>query len=237
MTTRDDAFDNFRIRAPIGVVAVMREIIHGRAIVSVSFNEGRDGLVTALLAIDADAQELALDIGATPAANERFLAAERFTAVTSVDQIRIEFACTRPRLAAWKGLPAFRAPLPGSVLRLQRRNTYRVKLPSGLPMHCFVPGAAGETKLRLLDLSVGGVALVGAEGQVTEAEGTILRQCRVELPDHAPFIVDLEVRSALPLRDGRTLRQRIGCRFVDLPGATTALIQRVILGIERSLHR
>lgn len=230
--------DNFRIYSAPEVIGLMREMIMRRALLTVHFNEGRESIVTILLSVNPEFEEVVFDRGADGSSNDHLLHASKLTFVTSLDHIKIQFQCPRAYDTTFDGKPAFRMRIPSSVLRLQRRNTYRVKLPQAHPVLCRIPraGAAEPVKLRVLDLSVEGVALVAEHGQIELHEGDKVKGCRIDLPDH-PLQVDLEVRNALEILDPSGHRWRYGCRFVNLPGAMAALVQRVILSIERAQHR
>ncbi len=229
--------DNFRIYSAPEIIGLMREMISRRALLTVHFNEGRESIVTVLLDVNPEFEEVVFDRGADGGSNDHLLHASKLTFVTALDHIKIQFQCARAYDTTFEGKPAFRMRIPGSILRLQRRNTYRVKLPQTHPVLCRVPRGGGDpVKLRVLDLSVEGVALVAEHGQIDLHEGDKLKGCRIDLPDH-PLQVDLEVRNALEILDPSGLRSRYGCRFVNLPGSMAALIQRVILAIERAQHR
>jgi c-di-GMP-binding flagellar brake protein YcgR len=128
--------------------------------------------------------------------------------------------------------------LPASLVRLQRRQAYRVRLPSSMHAQCRVARDAPRDalELQIIDLSVGGIAMACNAADWQAQIGEHLAGCRIGLPDAHGFDVELEVRNVTPLRDGKS-RVRVGCQFVNLPGATAADVQRLILHVERATHR
>lgn len=234
----DLRLDRCRILDRAGILAVLREILARRALITLHFHEGREFIVTTLLAVDADLEEIVVDWGADLEADRHLLQADRLAAVTFVDHIRIQFATGRARESVHAGAPAFRIRRPDEVLRLQRRNYYRVKVPAGRPVTCAVPDPARPGAfhdLRVLDLSVGGIALIAKVEESDRQPGDVLEGCRIGLPDHGDFEVALAVRSVERLAPvGRRELRRLGCEFLGLPARLAGRVQRYILQVERS---
>jgi c-di-GMP-binding flagellar brake protein YcgR len=124
--------------------------------------------------------------------------------------------------------------MPDSVVRLQRREYYRVVTPLVRPLVCDTPDPADARRtlpLRVLDLSAGGMALLVPQEKAPFAIGDTLEGCSLELPEAGRVIFNASVRSlALHARPSGT---RIGCSFLRLPGHAHKMIQRLILGLER----
>jgi c-di-GMP-binding flagellar brake protein YcgR len=128
--------------------------------------------------------------------------------------------------------------IPASLIRLQRREYYRISTPITYPIVCtlVVPeeNGGGTLKLPLVDISCVGVALLD-EKKILKAEfGTIYENSQIDLPGAGPISVTLQVRNSqnLVLMNHKTTR-RIGFQFIDLPPAVMAQVQKVIIKIER----
>ncbi len=234
----DSQIDNCLIHNRIEIIALLREMVAKRSLLTIHFNEGAEFIVTTVLAVNPEFEEVVVDWGADRQADLHLLQAERLTAVTLVDHIKVQFSTGRPQETVFEGGPAFRMRLPSSVLRLQRRNFYRVKVPMGRPVICRVTHPAQPAKLldlRVLDLSVGGLALLVNPAEFDREPGGHIEDCRISIPDHGHFHATLEVRNAELLAEGAKARlKRLGCQFVDLPPHVTGQIQRYILQVERS---
>jgi c-di-GMP-binding flagellar brake protein YcgR len=155
--------------------------------------------------------------------------------------VKLQFHAQCSELTQFDGQPAVRVRLPRTLLRLQRRENYRVKTPILRPPLCHVPAAAGRpsAELRVSDLSCGGLALTIRPGEPRLDSGMVVTDCVLLLPGLEETIgVDLEVRHTADSMDstGRALRA-CGCRFVDLPGPAETMIQRYILAVERERRR
>jgi c-di-GMP-binding flagellar brake protein YcgR len=178
-----------------------------------------------------------LDFSANAESNRRALAASELHAETQVDNIRIEFDAAGAEEVLYDERPAMRIRIPASVTRLQRRDSYRIKLPQNRAVYCRMPsedGSGRETPIRIFDLSVGGFALIDVPPTLNLVPGSVVRGCRIDLPSTGTVPSDVEivhiVESKLP--NGRISR-RCGCRFLNLLPATVTLIQRFINRVER----
>jgi len=130
---------------------------------------------------------------------------------------------------------AFRVPWPEAVLRMQRRESYRLPL-SATATATLLPGADADGRtLRVLDLSAGGLALAVPDDAIHGFQpGTRLPPCRLQLGDAEPVPVAVEV--AWTARDGvrgNTAWWRAGCRFAELPAALEQQLMQYIFRIER----
>jgi c-di-GMP-binding flagellar brake protein YcgR len=120
------------------------------------------------------------------------------------------------------------------MLRFQRRDCYRLKVPLGRPLLCSVPANDQGTErvsLRVRDISVAGVGLTDYPKQFRVAAGIVWPACRIDLPDLGRLVGDIEV---LHTTEGDA--RRCGCRFRNLPFPMQNLIQRYITKIEREQH-
>jgi c-di-GMP-binding flagellar brake protein YcgR len=125
--------------------------------------------------------------------------------------------------------------LPDSMIRLQRRENYRVLTP-----RCTiqVPAEATDAAQRLVfpvqNLSAGGLALIDDKLKLDATRGRQYTECELQLPGAQTFQASLRVMNSqdITLYDGRSAR-RIGCEFVNLGGATLALVQRYVSKVQR----
>jgi len=225
--------DRFRIHSRMEIVGLLRSVSAHRELVTVQFGGAQDFIVTAVLAVDHDAEEVVFDYGADESAMQRLLRAERLRVATQLDHVRISFNAGAAAAVSFEGGAAFRTGLPDSVLRLQRRDSYRLKIPLGRPLVCQVPpaGDGAPLAIKVRDISVCGVGLTDYPTSFVVAAGQVLAGCRINLPELGSLVADLEVMHAV----GGEVR-RCGCRFRNLPLAMANLIQRYITKVEREQH-
>jgi c-di-GMP-binding flagellar brake protein YcgR len=205
--------------------------------ITMFFNEGHDMLLTDLVRYGNDG--LDFDIGPSPETNRKALAAERLFCVARLDGVKIQFILNGLRQAMVDGQPTFHAALPDGILRLQRRESYRLKLSLVRPVKCKlqVPLANGKLlplEATIADISCGGVCLVDVPIDCPLAVGQEIPACEIDLPGVGKITAGLNVRNFSETRNGLGVHSwRVGYAFVGLPGPMSNLIQRYIINTER----
>lgn len=224
--------ERFRVRTRAEILSILRSLMDQNSLVTVYFNGGHDFFLTALLAIDDGGATLTFDRGTDERQNQRLSRAPAARLEAYLDHIRVEFSIGTIATVGFEGKPAFRAPLPPSLLRIQRRESYRVHVPISRPIVCELPpaGATGQPVLaQVRDISIGGVALVDFPAAFQLVPGTVFEHCRLHLNRTEMVMVGLELvrvyraRNALP-----GASQLVGCRFLHLNAKIEAQLQRLI---------
>lgn len=231
-------YTQYLLRTKNEILFILRGLLASTDHLTIYFNEGRDFLLSAVIQVDDEG--LTLDYGGSMEANQRALAAERLFCVTTHDKIRVQFALRGLRQIDYQGQPAFRTALPESVLRLQRREYYRLTTPVAHPIKCQIPvmkegGLCFTTmEANVVDISGGGLAMMVPPAGLIFSAGDVFENCRIELADVGVLITTLKVRNVfdVTLRTG-TQVARAGCQFANLPRQMLTLIQRYIIKVER----
>jgi c-di-GMP-binding flagellar brake protein YcgR len=230
-------FEQYQIYSRTEVIGLLREIIRRRVLVTIHFGGGAQFIVTSLLAINPDFEELVFDCGAEKEANKGLARSNRFTIVTFVNHVKIQFSGQRMEETAYEGTPALRMRMPDSILRFQRREYFRTPV-SGKPLLCRIPpqvkdGQAFE--VRIVDIGCGGIALLGPVDDRQIETGTILSNCRIDLPEVGTVTTGIEICNLAELTTPTGIKQRRwGCRFANIPGAMVTMIQRYVNTAERN---
>jgi flagellar brake protein len=232
-STSDDG--KYRIYGRVEIAFILRAIMKSGALVTAYFGQGNDFIVTALLAVDTDAESIIIDGGSNTVLNERLVRGQHLKIVSSQDGVKVEFEVDRVEPASFEGRLAFQISFPESMLKLQRREYYRLAMPVLNPLKCQIrlpDGTVAETVVG--DISLGGVSLMGEHPKLTLELGTIFENCRIQLPDLGVLQIKLIVRNSFPItmRNG-TVVKRTGCAFLDMPSQQQAMIQRYIIRLER----
>lgn len=219
---------------------LMRALLQKGALVTLHFEQGAAFILTALIAVSEDGNWIYLDYGGSEDMNQRALRAEKLVAATMLDKVKIQFSLSGLQATQASGRPVFAARLPETVLRLQRREFFRLTAPIANPIRCQLTlrldsEAPRELEAPLLDISGGGVGLMmPSELQGRMQIGLRIPDCHLNLPDEGAIHATLCVRNAFNStnRAGQAYL-RVGCEFVDLPGTALTLVQRYITRIER----
>ncbi len=226
--------DAYRIYSRPEIVMLLRELAARRSRLTVYFDRGAGFIVTCLLAVNPDFEELVIDCDSDAAANAQMVRASGLSFVTHLDRIRIQFEAPRAEPTIMDGLPALRVRLPQSMVRLQRREYFRVTTSTVRPLVCETPDPTDPRNtlaLRVIDLSAGGLALLAAGDKAPFEIGATLEGCSLDLPEAGRVVFNADVRT-ISIHT-RPKGVRIGCAFQSLPGHANKLIQRQILAMER----
>ena len=200
--------------------------------------ESQESIISSLLEIDQTSGGLILDGMNDHPFNRKALPGAKIRIETSMENIRIIFDTSVAELTQYQGSPAIRARLPETLVRLQRREHFRVSLPIVKPVQCIIPpsvvGNPEPLNTVVLDISLGGVAIAEHIGIFDPRTGDTLTQCEIALPNVGLLKVDLRVHSVAQVaaRTGRK-KKRVGCSFVELPNPLAATLQRFIMNLER----
>jgi len=232
----------FLLHSRIDIIAVLRDIARSRTLVHVHLGSGYDSMLTPLLGVDTAAGEILIDASGSPKLNRNLLQAQRLLFYTSLDKVQIRFTTAAARRVEHEGREAFSVRLPETMLRLQRRECYRVIAPVTRPIQCFVPleqpHGVRYVETRVHDISQGGVALIVRRDDLPAEAGKRYPNCRLVLPDSGAAVVTLETVFAcdVELLNEQTLG-RVGCKYVRPSMPALSLIQRHMMKLEREQTR
>lgn len=230
----------YRLHSRREIVALLRTIGEQKQMLNMLANRDSTAIVTTILKVDDAAGKLILDCAQRAHMNASILQSDNISFETALEQVRILFFVDRVEECTYEDAPALQIELPQSMIRVQRREFYRVPTLAGVPVSCTItipqPGS-GEGRpvtMVLQNVSGGGIALIDAHGVLEPTIGRVYRNCRIDLPGGTLVVTSLELRNAQQVRlpNGQPAN-RLGCLFVDLPHAMLAAIQRYITKLER----
>lgn len=203
-----------------------------------SVHFGGELFLTTLLTAHHD-KGLIFDCSGSPEINRRFLASEHNIFVGRPGGIHVQFATGRAYETLFSGSKAFAVALPKTLVRLQRRETFRIETPRSRPLS-FVGRLAGGALLSQPghDISVAGIGLIAGALPDGLVPGTVLEKCRFALPeDEHDFSFSATLRHVTEQEGRAGQRQwRLGLQFNDLQPAEQNRIQRYIARVERERH-
>lgn len=234
-----DHYSQYLIRETREIAYVLRQVASHRAMITAYFGKTGEFLLTSVLEVTADNRHILLDLGKDSELIGKAMSEGQLLCATQIEKVKIQFVLEQIELTDHEGFPAIRAPLPGLLLRLQRREYYRLAAGTLDSLNCHIPLPGGRMiNARVLDISGGGIAIIAPpEGNSLEAD-KVFDNCRLDLPDSAPVIVSLHVRNIFRMktRGGQEV-MRVGCQLLNLPAAAANQIQRYILKAERERNQ
>jgi len=234
-----DDYSKYLLHSKKEILFILRAMRDKGDLITVYFNHGNDFLLTSLLSVSAEANAMQLDPGSNSVMNRKALEADKLIFMATHDKVKIQFTVKRLAKSEYQGREAFRATIPDELLRLQRREFYRLTAPIAHPLRCVIPlrmadGSRTTVETTVIDISGGGLGVMAPPEGLEFETDHLFENCRIELPEVGTVLATLRVRNIFEFttRSGAKTR-RAGCQFVDLPGPMLTLIQRYIIRIER----
>jgi flagellar brake protein len=242
MQTQDNSrlenWHDYEVDSRREIIALLRAIGEKTQLIRMLVRGEADVCVTSILEVDPDTDSVYIDCSIDPEQNRRILAANRLAFETTLDKIRILFSAEQAVATTYNGGPALQITLPPSLIRLQRREFYRMPTPVSNPVRAMIPlpldQGGGSAIVPLADISCGGIAILDNKLVLGNTIGQKYLDCRLDLPDIGSVTTGLRIRNSmeLTLLNNKSNR-RLGCEFVDISRANLAMVQRYITKLER----
>lgn len=232
------AHSRYAVWSKSEIIHILHSIQNQNILVSLSTEKTGDVFLSSIIDIDPRSNMLVMDPAQNRAVNERFVSGQKIMFEAMLDQVRVYFTSARIWHCIHKGEAGLCMHIPESIIRLQRRDYFRVHLPSSRPVLCGIP-AQGNTGIAdwlaaiVEDISLGGIAILLNDGEMRAEYGMALKGCRFSLPDVGEIEADLEIRNVtqIPLKKGGK-KIRLGCQFVSLNSTFQTKLQRYIIKLE-----
>ncbi len=228
---------DYEIESRKEIVSLLRGIGDKNQLIRMLIQGEADVCVTSILEVDDQLDTVVLDSSIDPEQNKRILNSQGLSFETTLDKVRILFAAERVEPTVFEGNPAFKMSVPPTLIRLQRREFYRIATPVTNPVRVVIAlpeDMGGITTFPLADISCGGIAILDNKMLLGDAIGKEFPSCRIDLPEIGQVTTALQVRNSLDLTllNNKTNR-RLGCEFVNIQRGMLAYVQRYITKLER----
>jgi len=222
--------ERFAIYSRTEIVALLRQLRDKQVLVTLYYDQSAGFTVSNVLDVNEGFEELILDRTSDANVQRAIYASKQLVVVAFLDNVKLQFSVGTAEAVDYQGRPSFRVRLPQQLLRMQRRNSYRRQPPAMRPATCLVPSPRepGQYEsVRVLDLSVGGIALFVHPIQFDLPAEHNLENCYLDLPDVGQITVALRVRY-VDAQTGADGVRRCGCEFVDLSESAARMLQRYL---------
>lgn len=215
--------NDFRVSAPSEILSLLRTLQAQNTRINMSAPNGAN-LSSSLLGIDTERATLSFDAAPSNEQLQALLSAGEITAVAYLEQIRLQFELENPVLIN----AVLRCSSPSVMYRFQRRQTFRVQSSLRTPqvrlIHPLKPDL--PLSLRILDLSLGGVALLLPADVEPFPPDCVLPSVQVILARDIRFQTSLRLKNARPIDEQGNIQ--LGCHFMQLDAEATLFLQRYI---------
>lgn len=228
--------DRYAIVNPREILALLNELKNTRHTVSVEFGPQRESLLTTLLR--ADAGGLIFDLGGDAHCSARLFASPRLRFSCRPDGVLVRFDCEASRRVLSGDGEACLVPVPRRLLRLQRREYFRVTLPVARPVPIRVQLPGGSVSLQLHDLSVAGAGLDLRGDLPPLTLGERWSSIPLHIGREGLHRLNFVLRHVTSLTHGTTKPStRVGVSFDGLSAADDTALQRWITLLEREKRK
>jgi len=232
----------YQVHSRREIIGLLRSMQERNQLVTMQADGGAEAVLTSVLEVDETNGIVVIDRAPSNIVNHRIVSSDNVSFETVLDNIRILFFSNKVGECLYDNLPALYIAIPPSLIRLQRREFYRVPTPVANPVRCTIhvppddeTGTGGTTVVvTLKDISAGGIGIIDEKKMLDNTIGRVYKDCRIDLPGGAAVTAQLQIRNShdLTLVSGKSIR-KIGCMFVNLPSSTLAAVQRYITKLER----
>ena len=229
MAANYGSMEPYRLSTPSEVAMMLRRLQDGN--VPLNLNTPQGGVYTTTLwAMDAVRGMLSFAADARDPQLQAVLQDDEAVVVSYLENIKVQFDVDNLVLVHGTQMSALNATYPRQLFRFQRRDSFRVRpilrdTPVARLRHPMIPEM--QLALRLLDVSIGGCALLLPEDVPPLAPGVTIAKVQIELDLNAHFETALRLQHVTAIQpDSRGVR--LGCEMVRLGQDAERTLQRYI---------
>ena len=220
-----DALAEFRVTAPGEIRGLLKQLMDEVVPLNLSASDG-SAYTTMLWTVDPAAGRVSFTADMMAPAVHDIVEADECAAVAYLDRVKVQFDVTDLVVVQGHKASVLQARLPQEMFRFQRRNTFRVRTiertaPTASFRHPGIPDMS--LALRVLDVSIGGCALLQPANVPALQPGVVIKGVRLSLD------ADTQIDAGLMLHHVTSTGAengsvRLGCEIVGMgPTAQRAL--------------
>ncbi len=223
------SLEGYRLSAPSEVAAMLRRLQEANALLNLNTPHGAV-YTTTLWATDAARGVLSFAADPNEPQVQALLAGDEAVVVGYLENIKVQFDVHNLLLVRGAQASALTTAYPSELYRFQRRDGFRVRpilrdAPLARLRHPMLPDM--EITLRVLDVSIGGCALLLPDDIPALSPGVLITRVQIELNLDARFDTALRLQHVTAIQpDARGVR--LGCEMVNLSQDAERTLQRYI---------
>lgn len=233
--------EDFTVRNSKEINQIINSLIEDKASLRITFNQGNEDYLTNIISMDEDAGHIYLDMTVDDVFNQRMLNSGRLLIIKD-GGVRIKWKTNQHTQAALSDGKALRIDIPKELVRIQRRQLFRLKTPVARPLTCEIPIAnlinprkTDKLVYNLVDVSLGGVGLIVPTTVHPSIEiGKMFDQCKIDFPDVGEANLTLEVRNIIDLSQDGNNKYRLGMQYIRPTRPNENIIHRYTFELERA---
>ncbi len=217
------------------IIATLHQLKAEHELLSVRVPGCDDTASSAILAVREDQECYYLDELNLAPAHKAFLRKRKAIIYCRLQGMEVRMPCQLLKASSDKGIALYKIGLPKRIVRVQRRQHFRLRLNGGLVVPVTVPRLEGHRASgEAFDLSTGGLGAFIHTSDIP-SRGQILSEVTIALPQAPSFKTSVEIRFARLDEIHHSLR--VGCRFVSLDKNQERLIAHFLAEQQRKRRR
>jgi len=221
--------EEFLVHSQSSIASILRNLMRDRSTISAFLPNSDDVVATSVLHVDLDKKMVILDATKETRLNNQFSNSSNVLFDLKQNSVILQFSAKQTQPARFNGESAVYIELPERLLRLQRREFFRVASISDTNVSCVIKDAQGTHKLEVEDLSLGGIGVLLDDELLEVKQFRVFHDCEIRIPGFASLEMDLQIRNCFEktLGSGRKVR-RLGLSYVNLSADQENLLQKYI---------
>jgi len=230
----------FTLKTPTEIGYILRQLSQKHDLITISFDAGKHSFISTIIEADNKNRRFWFDVSNVPSLNESLLGSKRNIFVATPEGVKVQFSVNgHCHQTTYDGNEVFESAYPEELIKLQRRDAFRLSAPLSRPMHCQFAYSSNKTlDLLVRDISIGGIGLWLPLKSPKIEQMDVYPGCRVNLGNTFGVLeASLEIRSKRQVNHRGGPEYLLGCRFVNLASNTENSIQRFIAQLERERHQ
>lgn len=232
--------DPFAVSQKLDIQNILQGLLDKRALVRLDVPGHAVSIISTLLELDLKKGFLVLDNASDDTVNSQLLRAPAVRLQGMLDRVLIEFrGHLQPTMQG--GKPALSMRWPDQLRRIQRREFFRMDVPTTNPATCLIHDASlpgGKITLPLANISAGGLQLIDRNKILANQPiGAFFDDCMLDMPGIEAQEVSLRL-----LRHDQLIQEGdkppllvVACRFFNLPANRQITIQQYVGVLERAI--
>jgi len=222
--------EEFLVHSHSSIASILRNLMRENSTISAYLSTSEEVVATSILHVDAEKKMVILDATKETKRNNEFSNSSNILFDLKQNSVILQFHAKQTRPARFNGESAVYIELPERLLRLQRREFFRVAAISDVDVTCLVKEANGDThRLEVEDVSLGGVGALLVDESLPVKQFKVFHNCELRIPGFSTLIIDLQIRNCFEktLPNGRKVR-RLGLSYANLKPEKEQLLQKYI---------
>ena len=228
-----DALDNsrFKIKDELKILEQLREIQTKKAFLAVHDLTTHEEFLSIIFDIHAESKSIIFDAPDNFLLRRKNNAGKALLLTTTIDRVRIQFKLHDVKNVPYAGNSALIASFPDELIRLQRREFYRLIVDNDPSIQCAITlnspfSDSNISRYEIYDISVGGI---GINNFPFHQAGEKITNLHIFLSNEETIVTDVITchTFSIYLKSGKHIF-RTGCRFADLSTTRDQKIQHYI---------